>query len=77
MVSLEIASDVDHDDMIDSVVCNHPPRVGEYITLLGSDRPGRYHVTGIDHVFDAKRLESVQHVCVYVVKADRTAKVAT
>lgn len=43
-------------------------RVGEFITLLGEHR-GRYYITGIDHVLDEKRIETVQHVCVYVTDA--------
>lgn len=69
MVSLEIALDTDHEAQIASVVCNVLPRVGEHICLLGCDTRGRYYVTGIEHVLNASRVESVQHVCVYVTKA--------
>jgi len=66
---LEIASDTDHEDMIASIVCNVPPRVGECIDLLGCDRRGEYWVTGVTHVLDdRRRAETVQHVCVYVPK---------
>jgi hypothetical protein len=66
-VSLEIASDIDHNDMIASVVCNAVPRVGEHILLLNCEARGRYYVTGIEHCLDPSRIEPVQHVCVYVV----------
>ncbi len=67
MVSLEITRDTGSEGFA-SVVCNHPPRVGEYITLLGEHR-GRYYVTGIEHVLQESKLEGVQHVCVYVTTA--------
>lgn len=66
-VSLEITRDTE-DEGFASVVCNVLPRVGDYITLLGGNR-GRYYVTGIDHVLSEDRIESVQHVCVYVTAA--------
>jgi hypothetical protein len=70
-VSLEIARDTDHDDIIASVICNVVPRVGEHITLLGGSNRGRYYVTGVEHVLEPKRIESVQHVCVYVTKQEQ------
>lgn len=72
-VSLEIASDTDHDKIIASVICNIAPRVGEHITLLGDDSRGRYYVTGIEHMLEPKRIESVQHVCAYVTKVSDKA----
>lgn len=66
-VSLEITRDTENEGFA-SVICNVVPRVGEYITLLGENR-GRYYVTDIDHVLDEKRIETVQHVCVYVTDA--------
>jgi hypothetical protein len=72
VVRLEIyVNDMDRDPMA-SVVCNVVPRVDERITLLDGEgidsRSGRYRVLGVDHILDERFIESVQHVCLIVMR---------
>jgi hypothetical protein len=71
MVRLEIyLNDMDRDPLA-SIVCNMPPRTGERITLLSknaANQAGTYRVLGVEHILDDAEIESVQHICLIVMR---------
>lgn len=69
-INLEIYPHDFDREPIANVICNAVPRVGERFRLLAGETPeaGLYRVLAVEHQLDPRRVETVQHVCLIVLR---------
>lgn len=69
-INLEIyLNDFDREPLA-NVICNVAPRVDERFRLLAGETPeaGTYRVLAVEHQLDPRRIETLQHVCLIVMR---------